>query len=244
LKGKQNMSFDDNRSLNRAAYGSDIDAGLQAFMRRVYNLMGLGLAVTGLTAWVVAATPALTHFFLEKPMAWVVLFAPFLFLMFGFTPQRIARTDAGTATMIFVAFSMVIGLSTAGVFLAYTHESIARVFFITAGAFAATSLYGYTTKRSLTGVGSFMFMGLAGIVIAGFVNILFLHSSALYFATSVLGIAIFTGLTAWETQMLKEMYRQGDDASNNALAIRGALGLYLDFINLFMSLIRLMGDRR
>ena len=239
------MSIDplENRAADRAAYGSDVDAGLQAHMRRVYNLMCAGLAVTGVTAYGVASVPALTHLILGTPLAWVVMFAPLAFLWFGFSPQRLARMDTSTATTTFIAFSAVMGLSMSTIFIAFTHESIARVFFITAAAFAATSLYGYTTKRSLTSMGSFMFMGLTGIFFAALFNIFF-HSAAIQFAVSILGIAIFTGLAAWETQMIKESYRYGDDTANNAMAVRGALSMYLNFINLFQSLIQLMGDRR
>ena len=239
------MSFNplDNQTATRAGYGSDIDAGLQAHMRRVYNTMCLGLGVTGVTAYAVASIPTLTHLILGTPLAYVVMFAPLAFLWFGFTPQRLATMSAQAATTMFLVFSAVMGLSMSTLFIAFTHESIARVFFITAATFAATSLYGYTAKRDLTSVGSFMFMGLVGIFFASIFN-LFFHSAAIQFAVSILGIVIFTGLAAWDTQRIKESYRFGNDAGNQALAVRGALSMYLNFINLFQSLMYLMGDRR
>ena len=239
------MSIDplENRAADRAAYGSDVDTGLQAHMRRVYNLMCMGLGVTGVTAYAVAAIPSLTHLILGTPLAWVVMFAPLAFLWIGFSPQRLNSMSTEAATSMFIAFSAVMGLSMSTIFIAFTHESIARVFFITAATFAATSLYGYTTKRNLASMGSFMFMGLTGIFFAALFNVFF-HSAMIQFVVSVIGIAVFTGLAAWETQMIKESYRYGDEAANNAMAVRGALSMYLNFINLFQSLIQLMGDRR
>jgi FtsH-binding integral membrane protein len=228
----------------QAAYGTDqlVDSGLQSFMRGVYNTMGIGLVVTGLVAFATASSDQMMALIYGTPLKWVVMLAPLAFVFLGFTPARMARMNPGQARTLFYVFAAVMGLSMAAIFVVFTGESIARVFFVTAGAFAATSLYGYTTKKDLTRMGSFMFMGLIGIVIASLVN-LFIGSEMVQFVVSVLGVVIFTGLTAWETQMLKETYVYGGGAANDKLAISGALGLYLSFINLFQSLLHLMGNR-
>lgn len=239
------LDHDQRRPADYAAYGSDIDAGLQAHMRRVYNTMCIGLGITGLTAYVVASVPALASVIFTAPLFYVVAFAPLAFLWFGFSPQRLQRMTAGEATRMFALFSGIMGLSMASIFLVFTHESIARVFFITAATFAATSLYGYTTKRDLTKMGAFLFMGLMGIFFAALIN-MFFHSPAVQFAISMIGVVVFTGLAAWDTQFIKESYRYNasDDSANARLAITGALRMYLHFINLFQSLLSLLGDRR
>jgi FtsH-binding integral membrane protein len=219
-----------------------IDVGLRQYMLRIYNYMASGLALTGIVAYAFAqylyAHPALAH----SPVMFVIMLAPLglvMWLSFG-----IQRMQASTAQTVFWIYAGVMGLSLASIFLVFTGASIARVFFITAGTFAAMSLYGYTTRRDLSGFGSFLFMGLIGIIIAGLVNI-FIHSSALQFAISVIGVIVFTGLTAWDTQQIKEMYYEGADSEiAGKVAIMGALRLYLDFINLFMMLLQLMGNRR
>ncbi len=228
----------------QAAYGTDqlVDSGLQTFMRGVYNIMGIGLVVTGLVAFATANTPALFNAIYGTPLQWVVMLAPLAFIFLGFSPSRMARMSPAQARTLFYVFASVMGLSMATIFAVYTGESIARVFFVTAGTFAATSLYGYTTKKDLTRMGSFLFMGLIGIVLASLAN-LFFQSGMVQFVVSVLGVAIFTGLAAFETQMLKETYVAGGGAANDKLAISGALGLYLSFINLFQSLMHLMGNR-
>lgn len=228
----------------QAAYGSDqmVDSGLQAFMRGVYNTMGLGLVVTGLVAFFTAQSPAMMQAIFGTPLKWVVMLAPLAFIFLGFTPSRVMRMNPGQARMLFYVFAAVMGLSMAAIFVVFTQASIARVFFVTAGTFAATSLYGYTTKKDLTRMGSFLFMGLIGIVIASLVNI-FIGSEMVQFVVSVIGVLVFTGLTAWETQNLKETYVYGGGAANDRLAILGALGLYLNFVNLFQSLLHLMGNR-
>jgi FtsH-binding integral membrane protein len=233
----------DRRYMTQAqAAVADIDVGLRQYMLKVYNFMTVGLVVTGLVAYGVAQSDALLHLIYASPLRWVVIFAPIGFAMlFGF---RIQTMRASTAQMLYWAFAAVMGLSLSYVFIAYTGVSVARVFFITAGTFAGMSLYGYTTKRDLAGVGSFMFMGLIGIIIASLVN-LFLHSSALLFAISVIGVIVFVGLTAWDTQRIKEMYSAADGAEiGTKKAILGAFQLYLDFINLFVMLLQLFGNRR
>jgi hypothetical protein len=219
-----------------------IDEGLRSFMLSVYNYMGLGLALTGVVAYLVAATPALYVPIFTTPLKWVVMLAPLGFVFF--LSARIQKMSLSTAQLTFWAFAAVMGLSLASIFLVFTGASIARVFFITAGTFGAMSLYGYTTKRDLSGWGSFLFMGLIGIIIAMVVNI-FLASAALQFAISVIGVLVFVGLTAYDTQRIKEMYYELD-ASDVAgrKAIMGALSLYLDFINMFVMLLHLFGTAR
>lgn len=240
------MSYDPLRSSSNNTVYSDakpIDIGLQSYMHKVYQVMGIGLAITGLTAFGVASVPSLFAAIFGTPLAWVVMFAPLAFIWFGFTPERIMNHSAEKLQTTFVLFSAVMGVSMAAIFHIFTGESIARVFFITAATFAATSLYGYTTKKDLTGMGSFLFMGLIGIVIAGLVNI-FLGSAMIQFVVSIIGVLVFTGLTAFETQRLKFVYRQGQTENNNKMAIMGALSLYLNFINLFQTLLHFMGNRR
>jgi FtsH-binding integral membrane protein len=219
-----------------------IDAGLRAHMLRVYNYMGSGLALTGIVAYIVANTPALEQAIFGTPLRWVVMLAPLAFVMvlsFG-----IQRLSFFAAQAVFWAFAVAMGASMASIFLVFTGASVARVFFITAGTFAAMSLYGYTTKTDLSKFGSFLLMGLIGIIIAGLVNI-FVQSSALQFAISIIGVLVFVGLTAYDTQQIKDTYLESDDGETmSKKALMGALALYLDFINLFMMLMQLLGQRR
>ena len=237
------MSFDTgNRFAARTAVPQvGIDQGLRSYMLRVYNYMGGALAVTGLIAWFsqgLVAQLAQQH----SPLMYLLIFAPLgfvLVLSFG-----IQRMSLGAAQATFWGYAAVMGLSMSTIFLVYTLTSIAQMFFITAATFLAMSLWGYTTKRDLTGMGHFLFMGLIGIVIASLVNI-FLRSPGLQFAVSVIGVLVFTGLTAWDTQRIKEMYWQGDDGTiAGKKAIMSALALYLDVVNLFMFLLQLFGQRR
>jgi len=227
-----------------------IDAGLRAYMLRVYNYMLVGLALTGVSAWIVATVPAVRDIFFVATdrgvslslLGWVALLAPLGFVMF--LSFRINRMSLGAAQATFWGYAALMGVSLAPVLLLYTGASVAQTFFITAATFGAMSLYGYTTKRDLSGFGSFLFMGLIGLIIASVVNI-FLASSMMQWVISVAGVLIFTGLTAYDTQWIKEMYVANDDGTvSGRKAILGALKLYLDFINLFMMLMRLMGDRR
>ncbi|MEZ5931972.1 MAG: Bax inhibitor-1/YccA family protein [Alphaproteobacteria bacterium] len=222
-------------TLDRAAY----DEGLRQHMLRVYNIMGLGLLLTGVVALVTASTPVLFNAIFGTPLQWVVMLAPLAFVFF--ISFKADSMSAAKAQALFWAFAGVMGLSTAWIFQVYAGGSIARVFFITAGLFGAMSLYGYTTKRDLSGFGSFLFMGLIGVVIASLVNI-FLQSSALHFAVSIIGVLVFTGLTAYDTQRIKELYDEGAGSeSMSKLAVMGALSLYLSFINLFMLLLQFFG---
>lgn len=218
-----------------------VDEGLRAYMLRVYNYMAMGLGLTGVVAYAVSSSPAIMQAIFGSGLMWVAILAP-LGLVF-FLSFRIHAMKPATAQFVYWLYAGLNGVAFSVIFIAYTQTSIARVFFITAGTFAAVSLYGYTTKRDLTGWGSFLFMGLIGIIIASVVN-MFMASSALHFAISVIGVLIFTGLTAYDTQKIKEMYYEGDeDGTATKKAVMGALRLYLDFINLFLMLLRLFGNR-
>ena len=223
------------------ADAAPIDAGLRKYMLQVYNYMASGVLLTGIVAGAVASSPAAIEMIFGSGLSLVVMLATFAFILalsFG-----INKMSAGTAQAVFWAFAAVMGLSLSSIFLAYTGESVARVFFITAGAFAGLSLYGYTTKKDLSGFGSFLIMGLIGIVIASLVNI-FLQSSAMQWMISVVGVLVFAGLTAYDTQRIKLMYSELDDSEvYGKKAIMGALSLYLDFINMFLMLLHLFGNR-
>jgi uncharacterized protein len=215
-----------------------IDLELRSFMLRVFNAMAGGLALTGIVAYA-AASSGLYASIAGTPLFWLVMLAPLgLALLLGF---RVGQMSPVAAQASFWGYAGLMGLSLAGIFLVYTGDSIARVFFISAGTFAATAAWGYTTRTDLSRFGSFLVMGLIGIVLASLVN-LFIGSSALQFAVSVIGVVVFTGLTAWDTHRLKAMYL--DNGGTGNLAILGALMLYLDFVNLFVSLLQLVGVRR
>ena len=221
---------------------AQVDQGLRSYMLRVYNYMATGLGLTGLTAYFVAITPSLFNAIYGTPFYWIVALAPLGFVFY--LSARLHKISFAKAQTVFWIFSGVMGLSMAYIFIAYTGASIARVFFITAGTFAGMSLYGYTTKKDLTGWGSFLFMGLIGIIIAMIVNI-FLQSGMLSFIISCVGVLVFVGLTAYDTQRIKEMYYASDHPEiGGKKAIMGALKLYLDFINLFIMLLHLFGQRR
>jgi FtsH-binding integral membrane protein len=237
------MIGSDRRTMTQAqADAAQIDVGLRQHMLRVYNYMASGVALTGIIAYAVASSPAIMQTIFGTPLSWVVMLAPLAFVLvlsFGIHKLSLFATQA-----LFWLFAGTMGLSLASIFVIYTGESIARVFFITAASFGALSLYGYTTKRSLSGIGSFLIMGLFGIVIASLVN-LFLKSSGLQFAISVIGVLVFAGLTAYDTQKIKEMYLETDyEETAGKKAIMGALALYLDFINLMIMLLHLLGQRR
>jgi uncharacterized protein len=234
------------QSINHTASAS-VDAGLRAYFLKVYNYMASALILTGLVAYFAGTSPAiqLMQGADGRPsiLAYALMFAPLGAVMF--LSIRINHMSEQAAQLAFWGFSVLMGLSMFYVFAIFTGESIARVFFITAGTFGAMSLYGYTTKRDLTGFGSFLMMGVFGIVIASIVNI-FLGSAPLQMAISVIGVLLFTGLTAYDTQRIKNVYYQvaGYGDSLGKAAIMGALSLYLDFINLFVMLLQFMGDRR
>lgn len=234
----------------------EMDQGLRSFMLGVYNNMTIGLAITGFvaigismlaiagvspTGKVTALTPLGQALYLS-PLKWVVMLAPLAFILFfSFKAESMSSS---TARAMFFAFAAVMGISLSSIFIVFTGESIARVFFITAATFGGVSLYGYTTKKALSGMGSFLIMGLIGLVIASVVNI-FLASSALQFAISVIGVLVFAGLTAWDTQRLKEMYLHSDMGPEEAakMSVNGALSLYLNFVNMFQMLLSLFGNK-
>lgn len=218
-----------------------VDQGLRDYMLRVYNYMASGLALTGIIAYLGYRTDFYAAI-AGSPLIWLVLLAP-LGVVF-YLSARIHSMSFSSAQSWFWVYAGLVGLSLSGIFYIYSGVSITRVFFITASMFGAVSLYGYTTKRDLTGFGSFLFMGLIGVVIASLVNI-FLASSALQFAISVIGVLVFTGLTAYDTQKIKEIYYEGDGHEvAGKKSIMGALSLYLDFLNLFLMMLRLMGGNR
>jgi uncharacterized protein len=219
-----------------------IDQGLRAHMISVYQYMMLGVAVTGLAAYFVGTNPALFHMVYGTPLRWVVMFAPLAIVWFAF--GNVNSMSAGRAQTWFWIFSALMGVSLGYIFQIYVAADIVRVFFVTSISFGALSLYGYTTKRDLSAYHSFLFMGLVGVAGAILINI-FLASSALNFAISVIGVLVFAGLTAYDTQHTKEIYFAGDDSDTaGKKAILAALNLYLDFINMFMFLLRLMGSSR
>ena len=254
--------FDRNYAAARRGVGADravaIDQGLRAYMIRVYNYMAMGVALTGIASWltfqaaggdaiVLAAghVSGLTPFgvLVFNPVTTIVLFLGTLGLVFLIS-WRIDRLQPSTALTLFMVYAALLGVMLSSVLLAYTVTSITRVFFISAASFGALSLYGYTTKRDLSPIGSFLMMGLIGLIIAMVVN-MFLKSPGLEFAFSVVGVLIFAGLTAWDTQRIKEMYDPMEDGTIvGRKAVMDALSLYLDFINLFLFLLRFLGDRR
>jgi hypothetical protein len=263
------MAQIDNRYAGRVGARTDVavDEGLRAYMLRVYNYMAGGVFLTGLVAYViftysVTSDPALaastggkvmalhrgmylTSFgqaIFASPLMWVLMFAPLGFVFF--LSWRIYKMSVGAAQLAFWLFAAVMGASLSSIFLRFTATSITQVFFVTAAAFGALSIYGYTTQRDLSGWGSFLIMGVIGILVAGLVNI-WLQSGALQFAISVIGVLVFAGLTAYDTQQIKDNYYSvmGDATATAKVAIMGALNLYLDFINMFVMMLQLFGNR-
>ena len=249
------------RAVNRSgAYAQQIDAGLRAHMNSIYGLMGVAMIVTGVVAYVFGQDllaayqgretalipPSVLQVLFTSPMVYVIMFSPLaIVFLFG---AMVHRMSSGAAQAVFWVFAALIGLSISTIFVRFTGVSIAQTFFTTAIAFLGLSLYGYTTKRDLSGMGSFLIMGLIGLIVASVINI-FVASSALQFAISVIGLLIFAGLTAYDTQRLKSEYVQISQAGGgqqmlNASAISGALSLYLNFLNMFMFLLQFMGAAR
>ncbi len=224
------------------AQAAAVDVGLRAYMLRVYNYMSVALALSGAVAFFVSTNPALQQVIFGTPLMWVVFLAP-LGLVF-FLSARIQKMSATAAQTTFWIFAALMGLSLASIFIAYTPESITRVFFITAGAFAGLSLVGYTTKKDLSGMRTFLIMGVIGLIIAMVVN-MFVASSMLQLGISVIGVLIFAGLTAYDTQQIKLMYYEADEDEVAAKkSIMGALKLYLDFLNMFIFLMHILGVAR
>lgn len=220
---------------------NDIDVGLRNYMIGVYNNMGLGLLVSGLIAYVVGTSPTLAQMVFGGPQAYLFIFAPLvavLALSFG-----IEKMSVNTARLAFYGFAAIMGISLSSIFITYQLGSIFQVFLITACMFGGMSLYGYTTKKDLTSIGSFLIMGLWGLVIASIVNI-FMQNSVMQLVIAAIGVVVFTGLTAYDTQKIKEIYYHTEGDTRAKAAIMGALNLYLDFINLMISLIQLLGQRK
>lgn len=216
--------------------------GLRAFMLRVYNYMAAALVFTGIISYGVSNSPEMLRAIYATPLFYVVVFAPFGISLF--LGVRLERISISTAQTLYWIFAALIGLSLSSIFVIYTAESIVRVFFIAASMFAAASLYGYTTKQDLSAMGSFLFMGLMGVVIASLVN-MFMQSSQLSWMISFVAVGVFAGLTAYDNHRLKLMYSEAwQQEQTEKIAIMGALNLYLDFINLFVHLLRFFGDRR
>lgn len=224
-------------AMDRVSY----DVGLRAHMQRVFSYMAGGLALTGAVALLVANTPLAAAIF-GSPLKWLVMLAPLAFIMY--MNIKMQAISAARAQTLFWAFCGTMGLSMAAIFMVFTGASVARAFFITGATFGVMSLWGYTTKRDLSSMGAFLLMGVLGLFIASVVN-LFLQASMLHWIVSVLGVAIFTGLTAFDVQNIKQTYSEGwGREANDKLAVFGALSLYLNFINAFQFLLSLMGDRR
>lgn len=241
----------ENKTFSKSEELSNVDAGLRQYMIKVYNFMAAGLCLTALTAYIIANTSLLGLFFNINPagqvtgmsgFGWLMFIAP-LVMVFAFG-WVVNRGTAGQVQALFWGYAAVMGASLTPIFLAYTGASVARVFLITAGMFGGMSIYGYTTKRDLSAMGSFLFMGLIGIIIATVVNF-FLKSPGLYYAISFIAILVFTGLTAFDTQRIRQIYSEYDNSEiMTKKAVAGALSLYLDFINMFIYLLQFFGDRR
>ena len=253
------MEFNKQNILNKVKAATQttvvMDEGLRAYMLKVYNYMSSGIFLTGVISLLLFKLSTVTNSegaivgltsignaLYNSALMWVVMLAPLgvvIYMSFG-----IAKMSSSKAQTTFWVFAALMGASLSSIFLVYTGASITRVFFITAGTFAAMSIYGYTTKRDLTRLGSFLMMGLIGIIIASVVNI-FMKSTMMYFVISIIGVLIFVGLTAYDTQKIKNMYLVSDSGEvMGKKAVMGALTLYLDFINLFIMLLRLFGQRR
>lgn len=235
------QQYQTNYRAGSATQTAEYDEGLRAYMLKVYNYMASGVLLTGIVAMLVGSSPTMLNAIFNSGLHWIVALAPLAFVMvmsFG-----VHKMKSSTLQMIFWAFAATMGVSMAWIFAAYTGTSIARTFFITAASFGALSLYGYTTKKNLSGMGTFLFMGLIGLIIASIVNI-FMASSMLQFVISVAGVLIFAGLTAYDTQRIKQSYYMmatGEAVAKGA--IMGAVNLYLDFVNLFMFLLQFLGNR-
>jgi len=236
--------YQSTRTVGAGARTADIDAGLRAHMNKVYGLMSVGMAITGGVAWAIGTNDAMVEAIFATPLKWVVMFLP-LVMVFAFSAM-LPRLSVAAAQLFFYVYAAAMGLSLSFIFAVYTSTSIAQTFFITAIAFAGLSLYGYTTKKDLSAMGTFLMMGVIGLLVAMVVN-LFLQSTGLSFAISAIGVLIFAGLTAYDTQSIKNEYLQhaqmGDQDWLGKAAIMGALRLYLDFINMFMFLLSFMGNR-
>ncbi|MGB4107559.1 MAG: Bax inhibitor-1/YccA family protein [Alphaproteobacteria bacterium] len=230
----------ENRSTVSRPQSTTMDVGLRAHMGRVYNRMTLGVLVTAITAALVASSPALMKFFLGGPQMYIVIFAPLAVVWFGFNPSRM---NSKQLAMSFFALAVLYGISFSTIGIIFTKESIAQVFFIATAMFAGLSIFGYTTRKNLDGMGSFLIMGVWGLLIASLVNMFFMNPGVSQLLSYV-GVAVFAGLTAWQTQMTKEMYHPGaGDEANSRMAWSATLNLYISFIAMFQYLIQIFGQR-
>jgi FtsH-binding integral membrane protein len=238
------MSEYENASYGRgipSAEAQAVDQGLRTYMIGVYQYMALGVALTGLIAYVMSTQPAIMEMIWTTPLKWVAIFAPLPVALY--TQFRIHSLNPGTAQALFWLYAALVGVSFSVLFAIFTDASIVRVFLVTSIAFGALTLYGYTTNRNLSAWGSFLFIGMIGVLIAGLVNI-FLQSSALNFAVSAIGVLVFAGLTAYDTQQIKAMYYEAADEKTAArYSILGSLWLYISFVAMFQFLLSLIGDR-
>lgn len=222
------------------ARSTAVDAGLREHMVRIYNRMTLGVLITAVVAWFVSGSQELLSFFLGGPQMYLVMLAPLAIVFFGFNP---AKVSSGTMKMMFVLLSALYGISFSAIFLIFTGESIAKAFFVAASMFAGLSLYGYTTKKDLAPMGTFLVMGMIGLFVLSIINI-FMDSSMMSNLIAAAGIVIFGGLTAWDTQKMKEIYSPRMDAEMaSRLSWMGALSLYIDFIAMFQYILHFMGNR-
>lgn len=229
------------KTTNSKVIAATVDEGLRRHMISVYNNMGLGLLISGIVSYMVGTIPTLTQFFLGGPQAFVFMLAPLVMvLVMSFKMEKFTATGLA---MMFYAYAALMGISLGTIFMVYKLGSIFQVFGITSITFLGMSFYGYTTKRDLTSFGGFLMMGLIGLIVASIVNV-FMQSDAMSFVISVIGVLIFVGLTAYDTQKIKEMYDSTSGEDRTKWGIMGALSLYLDFINLMLHLLRLFGQRR
>ncbi len=231
------------QSFTTSAQRADYDVGLRSYMLSIFNYMGVGLAITGIVSFLVSSSPAMMNAIHGTGLKFLIMFAPLI--MVFFLSAKITTMSLQAAQLAFWSFAGVMGLSLSYIFAIYTGQSIAQAFFVTASTFGVMSIYGYTTKKDLTSMGSFMMMGLFGVIIASLVN-LFLQSPAMHFVTSILSVIIFVGLTAYDVQNIKNTYNNfvSDAQTSGKIAIYGALTLYMDFINLFLSILHIIGDRK
>ena len=222
--------------------GSEVHEGLRSYMTRVYGNMAAGLGISGLVAYAVSTSPKLLYALLGTPLRWVVLLAPFVVVLM--LPSMLHKLSFAAVQLCFAGYAALMGLSLSSIFIVYSHESIATVFAVTAVMFLSMSLYGYTAKKDLTGMGSFLMMGVLGLIVSSLVN-LWLKSAPMAYILSFIGVILFTGLTAYDAQRIRLMYSEADEMGTlGKKALVGALSLYLDFVNMFLQLLYLFGGRR
>lgn len=231
----------DYRTQSTTSTGVRYDAGLREHMGRVYNRMTLGVLVTALTAWMVSSSPALMQLFLGGPQAWIIMLAPIGLVWFGFNPRTMS---SGKLMAVFLAISVLYGISFSTIAIAFTGEAIARAFFVSAAMFAGLSIFGYTTKKDLSGLGTFAFMAIIGVLIMSVIGMFIGFSSQMHFIINIVAVLAFAGITAWETQNTKEIYNPANgDEANSRLGWHSALSLYISFVAIFVHMLQLMSQR-